>query len=217
MDWYSRMTEPLETGRKLPRHWEYAVGILALTLVAGLGVLIARNWHNPEQVAGYGLIGGFVLSILGGATVPIPIPAVAVYAALGGLVTPWFGPAALGPALVGFVCGLGEAFGSLSTYATGYSGAAVLKRRETGTGSSRFGRLYRWLMGMMLRRGGWVLFGVSALINPFFYPVSLAAGASRFGVKRYFFICLAGKVVKCTVVAYIGYLGLRSLLEALGG
>ena len=211
-----QMTQSLETSRKLPRRWEYAVGILTLVLLAGLGIMIARNWHNPAQVAGYGLAGGFVFSILSGATIPLFVPAVAVYFALGGLVTPWLGPEALGPALVGLVCGLGEAMGSLSTYATGYYGTAALKRREASVNPGRIERLYRWLMGMMQRRGGWVLFGVSALVNPFFYPVSLTAGISRFGAKRYFVICLAGKVVKCTALAYAGFLGLRSVLEAIG-
>lgn len=210
------MTTQLETTRKLPRRWEYAIGILALILVAGLGIIIARNWHDLEQVAGYGLAGGFVLSILGGATIPIPVPIIAVYFALGGLFTPWFGPAALGPALIGLTCGLGEATGGLTTYATGYSGAAVLKRREENPNPKHLERLYRWLMKMMHQRGGLVLFGVSVLINPFFYPVSLAAGISRFGARRYFFICLAGKILKCTVFAYAGYLGLRGLLGVLG-
>jgi len=205
-----------ETEHRLSGRWKYLAGLLALALMIGMGILIARNWQNPEQIASYGLSGGFVLSVLGGATIPLLIPAVTVYFALGGLLTPWFGPAAIGPALVGLVCGLGEAVGGLSTYATGYSGSAVLERRKPKDHPGRLERLYRWLINMMQRRGGWVLFGVSALINPFFYPVSLTAGASRFGAKRYFLICLAGKTIKCTAIAYAGYLGLRGLMRLLG-
>ena len=209
------MTQSVEN-RVLPHRWKYAVGVLAMVLMIVLGALIARNWHDPAQIASYGLSGGFVLSILSGATVPLLVPIIAVYFALGGLVTPWLGPAALGPTLVGLICGLGEAIGGLSTYATGYYGAATLKYRETSDQPGRLKRLYQWLMRRMNQQGGWVLFGTSAVINPFFYPVSLAAGAARFGIKRYFLICLAGKTVKCTVFAYAGYLGLRSLLEMLG-
>jgi len=210
------MTLPAETHRKMPRYWEYVVGILTLVLTIGLGILIALNWRNIEQVAGYGLAGGFVLGILSGATIPSALPAVAVYAILGGVLTPWFGPAAIGPALVGLVCGLGETLGGLSTYATGYSGAAALKNRGAGDNPSRLGRLYQWLMRIMQKRGGWVLFGVSVTINPFYYPIALTAGVTRYGAKRFFFICLAGKIVKCLFIAYAGYLGLRSLLDALG-
>jgi len=210
------MTEQPETSRKMSRFWEYAIGALTLVFTIGLGVLIAFNWRNLEQVAGYGLAGGFILGILSGATIPSALPAVAFYAVLGGLFTPWFGPAALGPAFVGLVCGLGETLGGLSTYATGYSGAAALKNRGTGDNPGRLGRLYQWLMRMMQKQGGWVLFGVSAIINPFFYPVSLTAGITRFGAKRFFFISLAGKLIKCTAIAYAGYLGLQGLLGALG-
>ncbi len=206
------MTQHLESSRKPSRRWEYAIGILALILMIGLGILIARNWHDTEQIASYGLAGGFLLSLLGGGTVPVPVPVTAVYFALGGLLKPWFGPAVLGPALIGVVCGLGEALGSLSTYATGYSGAVALKHREERANPSRLDRLYRRLMRMMNRRGGWALFGVSAIINPFFYPIALTAGISRFGAKRFFFICFAGKAVKCTAIAYVGYLGLQGLL-----
>jgi len=206
------MTQHTDGSRKPSRRREYAVGILALVLVAGLGVLIAVNWHDPEQVAGYGLAGGFVLSLLGGGTVPVPIPVTAVYIALGGLIKPWFGPAILGPVFLGVVCGLGEGLGALSTYATGYSGGASLKAREERANPGRLDRLYKWLMGMMNRQGGWALFGVSAIINPFFYPIALTAGIARIGALRFFLICSAGKIIKCTVIAYIGYLGLNSLI-----
>ena len=210
------MTQNLETDRKLPRRREYAIGIVALVLIIILSILIARNWHDVEQVASYGLIGGFIFGILGGGTIPLPLPAIAVYFTLGGLLTPWVGPAALGPAIVGLVCGLGETIGGLSTYATGFSGATPLKHWETNAKPNRLNRLYRWIMEMMNRRGNWVLFWTSVLINPFFYPVSLAAGVSRFGVKRYFVICLAGKIIKCAGVAYAGYWGLRGVMGILG-
>jgi uncharacterized membrane protein YdjX (TVP38/TMEM64 family) len=71
-------------------------------------------------------------------------------------------------------------------------------------------------MSLMERRGPWVMFGLSAVMNPFFFPASLASGAVRFGVKKYFLIVFAGKFIKCSAIAYAGYFGLRSLFGALG-
>jgi membrane protein DedA with SNARE-associated domain len=202
--------------KPLSRRWEYAVGILAIALVVALAVLVVINWRDPEQVKGYGYFGGFVLSILGGATVPIPLPVTAVYFGLGGVLKPWFGPDVLAPLLLGLVCGFGEALGGLSVYATGYSGAASLAHRPVGEKPGRAQRIYLRVMNLIQRHGGRMLFAVSAIINPFFYPISLAAGVTRFGLRRFFLICLAGKTVKCTYVAYAGYLGFRVLFDALG-
>jgi membrane protein DedA with SNARE-associated domain len=202
--------------KPLSRRREYAAGILAMALVAILAILVASNWHDVKQVTGYGFFGAFALSILGGATIPVPLPVTAVYFALGGVLKPWVGPDVLSPALLGLICGFGEAVGGLSTYATGYSGGSSLARGTAGGNPGRVQRLYLRVMGFMEKRGALVLFAVSSLINPFFYPVSLAAGITRFRPARYFLICLSGKIIKCSFVAYAGYLGLRGLFQALG-
>jgi len=198
------------------RRWEYAVGIVAIAMIATLAVLVVSNWRDIRQVTNYGFFGAFVLSILGGATIPVPLPVTAVYFALGGVLKPWIGPFILAPAMLGLICGFGETLGGLSTYATGYSGGASLAHKSAGDNTSRMQRLYIRVMHFMNKRGTLVLFAVSALINPFFYPVSLAAGITRLDPKRYFCVCLAGKIVKCTLVAYAGYLGLHGLFELLG-
>jgi hypothetical protein len=68
----------------------------------------------------------------------------------------------------------------------------------------------------MERRGSVTLFILSAVLNPFFYPAGLAAGALKFGIRRYFIICWAGKTIKGLTVAYAGYWGLRALMRTLG-
>ena len=76
--------------------------------------------------------------------------------------------------------------------------------------------VYEKLMKLMERRGGLIIFVLAAILNPFFYPAALAAGALRFGVKKYFIITLLGKAIKGMTVAYAGYWGLRGLLRMLG-
>jgi len=54
------------------------------------------------------------------------------------------------------------------------------------------------------------------VLNPLFYPAALTAGALKFGIRRFFLICWAGKTIKGISVAAAGYWGLAGLLKALG-
>jgi membrane protein DedA with SNARE-associated domain len=198
------------------RRWEYWISILTIVITCLLALLIVLEWRTVQQMAGYGYFGGVVVSALGGASVLVPVPMLAVQFALGGVLQPWFGPALAGPAFVGLVCAFGESIGALTIYATGYSGGTPLANSSVNSRPGRIQRWYQRLMQLMEKRGSLVLFVLSAVMNPFFYPTSLACGAVRFGIKRYFLICFAGKAIKCTGIAYAGYFGLSGLFKALG-
>lgn len=160
--------------------------------------------HAVERLGGYGYIGAFIISIMGGATIIIPIPMLAVVFALGSaLEYTW---------LLGLVAGLGETLGALTIYMTGYGGGVAIAKGMHG----RLQVAYERMMEQMKKRGSLTLFLLAAVINPFFYPAALAAGALRFSIRKYFVICWAGKTVKGMTVAYAGYYGLRGLLQALG-
>jgi membrane protein YqaA with SNARE-associated domain len=160
--------------------------------------------HAIEGLGGYGYLGAFVISIMGGATIIIPIPMLAVVFALGGaLKYTW---------LLGVVSGLGETVGALTIYMTGYGGGAAISKGFHG----KLQVAYERMMAQMQKRGSWTLFLLASVINPFFYPAALAAGALRFGIVKYFVVCWAGKTIKGLTVAYAGYYGLRGILQALG-
>lgn len=177
------------------------VGVLATLLMAGAVIYF---WETVQGFGAYGYLGAFLISILGGATIIVPVPMLAVVFALGRVMEyTW---------LVGLMSGLGETFGALTIYMTGYGGGAALYHSKHG----RIQSAYQRLMELMERRGSLTLFLLSSVLNPFFYPAALAAGALRFGVKKYFFICWAGKTIKGFTVAYAGYWGLKGLLRMLG-
>jgi len=115
-------------------------------------------------------------------------------------------------ALVGISAAMGELVGALTIYMTGHGAGRAIS-------SSKHGRLqsaYERMLGLMERRGPLTLFIVASVVNPFFYPAALAAGALRFGLKKYIFIVLAGKIIKCMTVVYAGYFGLKGLFRAIG-
>jgi len=182
----------------------YLLGIFGIVATLLMAAAVIYYWHWVRALGAYGYVGAFLISILGGATIIVPVPMLAVVFALGRVMEyTW---------LVGIANGLGETIGALTIYMTGYGGGSALYYRTHG----RLHTAYVRMMGLMERRGWLVLFVLASILNPFFYPAALAAGALRFGVKRYFIITWAGKTIKGMTVAYAGYWGLRGLLRMLG-
>ncbi len=180
----------------------YILGIVGVVITLLMAVAVVYFWEFVRALEGYGYLGVFLISILGGATIIIPVPMLAVVFALGGVLTSYW---------VGVAAGLGETIGALIIYMTGQGGGTVLFRSN-----GKLQAAYLRMMRLMERRGSLTLFLLAAVLNPFFYPAALAAGALRFGIKKYFFITWAGKTIKGLTVAYAGYWGLRGLLRMLG-
>ena len=107
----------------------------------------------------------------------------------------------LNPAVVGLLGGVGETAGELSGYAVGYGSQGVIARR----------RFYATVATWMQRRGTLVLFLASAIPNPLFDVVGIAAGATRFPLVRFLAIVWVGKSVKSLMVAYTCFYGIQFL------
>ena len=182
----------------------YIVGIVGVVATLLMAVAVIYFWEFVRALEGYGYVGAFLISVFGGATIIVPVPMLAVVFALGGVMKY--------PVIVGMAAGLGETLGALTIYMTGYGGGTPFAHSSHGRMQAVYSRLMRW----MEQRGSLILFVLSAVLNPFFYPAALAAGALRFGIWKYFVICWAGKTVKGLTVAYAGFWGLRGLLRILG-
>ena len=182
---------------------QYYIGALGIILSMVMAVAIIYFWEDVLTLEGYGYAGAFIISMVGGATILAPVPMTPMVFALGGVLDPVF---------VGAAAGLGEALGALVIYMTGLSGRAALISSSHGKIQAVYLRMLKWVE----RRGSLTLFFLSAVLNPFFYPAGLAAGAVRFGIRRYFLICWGGKTIKGMTVAFAGYWGLQGLLRMLG-
>jgi len=193
------------------KRWEYHVGIWGIVLTVALAIAVVYFWEEVREMAQYGYLGAFIISVFGGATILAPVPMTPVIFALGTVMKPSFAPY-LGPVFVGAAAGLGETVGGLSIYMAGYGGGTAISSIEHGKIQAVYLRMLRWVE----RRGSLTLFILSAVLNPFFYPAALAAGAVRFGLGRYFLICWGGKTIKGISVASVGYWGLGGLLRMLG-
>ena len=206
----SKVGKWAKLGRILKR-WEYWIGVAGIVLTVGVAVAVVLYFDDIQALGAYGYLGAFLIGILGGATYIAPVPMLPVIFVLGTVVRPSFAPY-LGPVFIGAAAGLGETIGALTIYMTGYGGGAALA-------SSRHAKvqaIYSRILGWMERRGTLILFIFSSVVNPFFYPIALTAGATRFGLKKYILICIIGKTIKGITVAAAGYWGLGAILRALG-
>lgn len=173
-------------------------------------IAIIYYWDDVEALQKLGYAGAFFISILGGATILAPVPMTPAVFLLGAVLRP-IGAPFLGPLFVGIAAGAGETVASTLIYATGYAGGMFMPSVD-----SRFYGAYLRVMHWMERRGSLALFVLSSVINPFFYPAAIAAGAMHFGFKKYLFICWVGKTIKGITVALAGYYGLGELFKLLG-
>ncbi len=184
--------------------WAYTLGSLGIILTILVAAAIVVFNEEVKELQQYGYLGAFFISILGGATIIVPVPMLAVVFALGGVMpSPW---------LVGISAALGELVGALTIYMTGHGAGRAISDSKHG----RIQKAYERMLDLIERRGAITLFAVTSVVNPFFYPAAFACGALHFGLKKYILIVLGGKIIKCMSVVYAGYFGLKGLFRAIG-
>ena len=182
-----------------PSKREALIGGISLAVTIALSVLIIQHRSYIEQMAHWGYLGCFVISVLTNGTFILPGFGIVFTFTLGGV---------LEPAVVGAVAGIGEAVGAIGAYFTGYAGRGLFRDRDSA--------LYVRFSNLVDRHGSKAIFVVSAVLSPLFYPFAVLLGTLRFGWVRFFLATWAGRTVKSMVIAYLGYFGLRSVLRWLG-
>ncbi len=196
---------------------KYIAGSIFLGGVIAVCVFLVYHWEYVARFQQYGYLGLFIMTIVTGFSIPIPVPYMVFTFTLGGI---------LHPALVGATAGLGLGIGGMLLYLTGRGGRRFLPQFNISDPadeaySSRMSRFLRWLkvprmMDFAHQRGALAVFVLSAVPNPFFAPVAVSLGTMRFRSWKFFAACWAGSTVKAMALAYLGYLGLGSLLRWLG-
>jgi membrane protein YqaA with SNARE-associated domain len=173
--------------------------IVILLFSLAISVLIFLYRDRLADFASYGYLGLFVVSVVGNATVLLPMPSLVATFITGGVLNPW---------LVGIVSGAGMAVGELSGYLAGYGGAGIVEAKDR----DRYERLEGW----MRRYGALTTFVLSAIPNPLFDLAGIAAGALHYPVWRFLLICFLGKTVKGLALAFIGAQSLDLIQRLLG-
>jgi uncharacterized membrane protein YdjX (TVP38/TMEM64 family) len=157
---------------------------LFLAVFLSITIFIFRN--EFVYLKGYGLFGLFILSILGNATIILPVPVV---------LTAFVGGAIFNPLLTGLVVSFGATIGELTGYLAGVGGGELIIKDQ------KFNRVYKF----MEKHGLWALFVLAAIPNPFFDLAGMVAGATKVPVFKYFVAVLLGKIVKFVTISYLGF------------
>lgn len=155
-----------------------------LAVLISVLVFVFRNKFVYLQSLGY--LGIFLISVIGNATVVLPVPA---------LVTTFIGGAVLNPLLVALVSSFGATIGEMTGYMAGVGGKEFVKNDK------RIIKVQKW----MEKFGLWALLFLAAIPNPLFDLAGIVAGASKVPVWKYLIAVWCGKMIKFTIVAYAGF------------
>ncbi|MCX6819541.1 MAG: VTT domain-containing protein [Candidatus Aenigmarchaeota archaeon] len=164
-------------------------------------------------VYAFGYLGLFAASVIGSASVILPVPIFLLIFVAGSM---------LNPLAVGIIAGIGSAIGEMTAYAIGFGGRKLLwkngkklkkKKPAKAEGSSKwFRRAEEW----MHKRGGFLvifLFAVTPLPDD---VIGIICGSIRYDIKKFFIACLLGKIILSLGIAYAGFYGAQWILSYLG-
>ncbi len=173
------------------------IPLLILLLVIAISVVSFLFRDKVFEVAGYGYLGAFLISLTFNATVILPVGNFLVLLALGA-----FLPSAI---LVGLAGGAGAAIGEITGYMAGYSGYGIVKNRK----------LYHRLMRWMRRWGAVTIFAFSLV--PFVFDLAgIAAGVIRFPLWKFILLCWLGRSLLYIGLALAGAWGWEIILPYFG-
>lgn len=196
-----------------------AISILALITIISVGgsIWLIKNWQYMALLEKQGYIGLFVISLFAGSPIPIPTPNMILTFTMGSV---------LNPLLVALVSSFGNAIGNAMIYWTGRGGLEFFKNlgitsKRKGIKPSRAARIFHRFRVSRAREflRKHVLTAVFILgmyPNPLLMTVEMGMGAARYNFWKFFIVCWAGKMVEASILSYLGYFGLRSILRYFG-
>lgn len=161
--------------------------IVTLVGVVALTVLIFVFGNKVAVLKPLGYFGAFLISLVGSASIVVPVPAWIVIAALGKTLNPW---------VVGLVATVGGTIGEITGYGLGFGGRIVLEKIP------KYNSLVKW----MRRWGSATIFVLALIPNPFFDIAGAAAGGMRYPLWKFFLWGGLGRLPKTMLYAYSGIL-----------
>lgn len=183
---------PLPTENAKPSLSTNLLRALALLAVIGITAYIYSIRSRVEEFEQFGYAGIFLIALMANATVLLPAPGVAIIYAMG---------AVFNPLWVGLAAGTGGALGELSGYLAGFSGQAIVEKTHI------YERFHPWVE----KYGGWAVFVLSAIPNPFFDVAGIAAGMVKMPLQTFLVFTWAGQIIKMLFFAMAGYYSLEWL------
>jgi len=159
--------------------------ILGLVFILFLSVTIFIFRDRFTDLQEYGYLGLFLISVIGNATIVLPVPVV---------ITAFLGGGIFNPFWVAVIVSLGATIGELTGYIAGASGKYLIDENQ------KIEKVKKW----MDKYGLWTLFILAAVPNPFFDLAGIVAGATKVPVYKYLIVVTLGKLIKFGMISYLG-------------
>jgi len=159
--------------------------VLGLSFAIAISVIVFTLRDKFVGLQSYGYLGLFLLSILGNATIILPVPII---------LTAFLGGAVFNPLIVGVVVSLGATIGELTGYLAGAGGSEIIQKDK------KVQKVKKW----MEKYGLWTLFALAVIPNPLFDLAGIVAGATKISVHKYLIVVWLGKLIKFVAISYIG-------------
>jgi len=159
--------------------------LMSLALAILISVLIFLNRDKFGNLESYGYVGIFLISVLGNATIVLPVPVI---------LTAFLGGGIFNPLAVAVVTSLGATIGELTGYMAGISGRGLIENK------GKIEKVKNW----MSKHGLWTLFVLAVIPNPLFDLAGIVAGATRIPVYKYLIVVWLGKLIKFLVFSFLG-------------
>ncbi len=166
-----------------PRIRQILILVVSLVL-SGLVIWLGYRYeHEIQRLGNLGLLGLFIVSVVGNATVFIPVPVFVVACAA----APAYGWLASG-----LVNGVGATIGETTGWLAGYGGSAIIPK----------GKWYQRLILFMQEHGMLGIFLLALIPNPVFDVAGAISGALKMPLWKFWVAAGAGKVIRYTIGAY---------------
>ncbi len=170
---------------------------LALVFAVGVTVGVLAFSDQIAQFKELGYLGIFLTMLATSATLILPAPGLLFVFVLG---------KTLNPLLLGLVAGTGSSLGEITGYVAGYGGNGVVENIDA----------YRRVEGWVKKYSVIPIFVLALIPNPLFDVAGLASGVLGIQWWKFLAATLAGKVLKCVIVAYAGFYGMAWIEGLLG-
>ncbi|MBI3538128.1 MAG: VTT domain-containing protein [Chloroflexi bacterium] len=165
-----------------PKQILQAILTIAFSISVTIGILLFKD--QIQEYAALGYPGIFLISLLGNATLILPVPAFAVVFATG---------AVLNPVWVGIAAGIGAGIGEMTGYLAGYGGSVLIQDN-----------IYKNLEAKIKRYGAGLIFLLALIPNPLFDVGGLVAGAMKMGWLKFLIAVCAGKTLRFIILGLTG-------------
>ena len=159
-----------------------------------------------QIVQNFGYLGFFLIGILSSATIFIPNPAFLIV---------FFSAPLYNPLLLGITFGAGSAIGEFTGYGVGFGIEKIFEKKSKN--KKKLKKKIKEIEKLFQKyHPGLVIFGFASIPLAPVDVLSIFCGSINYSKKKFFIFMLLGKVLKFTILAYMGFYGVNFILDIFG-